>query len=196
VPLKYSQTCEYNGRVKEKLTTAQVILHPVRARIITALSDRALTPREIAAEMPEIPLGTVYRHINIILDGGLIRIVRERRVHGTVERQFALVEEAAYVNREQLTADDITGLVAALTGVVQSAFGRYTRHAALPPPDGEIAFVAKSLYLTRDEYAELRQTIIAYLQKTGRTPSADFERRFIGFFSVPDPDISRPADAL
>ena len=191
VALDYSQFCEYNFAVtdstpKKVLTRAQAILHPVRARLVVALSDRALTPREAARQMPEIPLGTVYRHINILLDAGMIRVVSERKVHGVTERQFALIEERTFVNREELTADDVTGLVAALTGVVQSAFGRYVQTTPMPPEDGAISLVVKSLLLTRDEHAALRQMISDYLKKTGRQPSDEYERRFIAFFSTPD----------
>ena len=176
---------------KKILTRAEAILHPVRARIIVAFSDRSLTPRDVAGQMPEIPLGTVYRHINLLLDAGLIRVVAERKIHGVTERRFALVEQQAYVKREELTAEDITGLIAALTGVVQSAFGRYVQHTPMPPADGAITLVAKSLLLTHEEYAALRKMVGDYLKKTGRRASPEYERRFFAFFSAPDlPEVT------
>ena len=175
-----------NATQKKVLTRAQAILHPVRARITVALSDRALTPREVARQMPEIPLGTVYRHINLLLNAGIIRVVAVRKVQGVLERQFALIQEQAFLKREELTADDITGLVAALTSVVQATFGRYIQNTPMPPPEGAMTFVINSVLLTRDEYAALRQTIADYMKKTGRQPSDEYERRFIAFFSTPD----------
>lgn len=163
----------------------------MRARILVALQDRPLTPRQISPLMEDVPLGTLYRHLNILLEAGLIEVVRERRVNGTLERQFALVMAADYLDntdREQLTAEDIVGLVSVLTGVVQAAFQRYIRDASLPLSEGEASFIVKSLYLTPEEYAQFRQQVIELLAKAGREPSPEYERRFFGYFSVPDPE--------
>jgi DNA-binding transcriptional ArsR family regulator len=179
--------------MNETASKTRAILHPVRARIIVALNDRPLTPRRIAALMEEVPLGTVYRHLNILLEAGLIKVVGERRVKGTLERQFAVVDSASFLTekeRESLTADDITGLVAALSGVIQAGFHRYTERVQLPPKEGEISLIAKSLYLTREEYDAFRRTLITLLGKVGRGPGPEYERRMIGFFSVPDPELA------
>jgi DNA-binding transcriptional ArsR family regulator len=171
----------------------RAILHPVRARIIVTLNDRPLTPRRIAAQMEDVPLGTVYRHLNILLEAGLIKVVGERRVKGTLERQFAIVDSATFLSekeRANLTADDITGLVAALSGVIQAGFHRYVQRAALPPKEGEVSFLAKSLYLTGEEYGVFRRHLITLLGKVGREPGPQYERRLIGFFSAPDPEFA------
>lgn len=178
----------------ETPTKTRAILHPVRARIIVALNDRPLTPRRIAAQMEDVPLGTVYRHINILHQAGLIKVVGERRVKGTLERQFAVVDAATYLSEKDLaslTADDITGLAAAVSSAVQAGFHRYVQQAQLPPKEGEISMVARSLYLTHQEYAAFRQHLVEVLSKMGRDPGPEYERRLIGFFSVPDPEIAQ-----
>lgn len=169
----------------------KAILHPVRTRILVALNDRPLTPRRIAVQMEDVPLGTVYRHLNILLEAGLIKVIGERRVKGTLERQFAIVDSATFLTekeRETLTADDITGLVAALSGAIQAGFHRYTASARMPPKEGEISLIAKSLYLTLEEYGEFCGHLITLLSKVGRGPDSQYERRLIGFFSAPNPE--------
>lgn len=175
--------------MKQPFSKTKAILHPIRAQIIVALHDRPMTPRQIAAQIETVPLGTVYRHINLLLSAGLIEVVRERRVYGTIERQFALKEAKGYLTeeeREQLTGEDIVGLVSALTGVVQAAFARYVRTETMPPEAGEIAFVVRSLYLKPDEYEAFRTEFTSLLGKAGRQPSPEYIRRLIGFFTVPD----------
>jgi hypothetical protein len=44
----------------------------------------------------------------------------------------------SYVNREELTADQIIGLVGALTSIVQATFSRYVRDYPMPPEEGAI----------------------------------------------------------
>ncbi len=175
--------------MNKPLSKAKALLHPLRAQIVVALHDRPLTPRQIAAQIETAPLGTVYRHINLLMDAGIIEVVRERRVYGTLERQFALKESAEYITeqeRQNLTGEEIVGLVAALAGVVQTAFIRYVQTEPLPPSAGELACVVRSLYLTAEEYAAFREQFVSLLGKTGRQPAPGFERRIVGFFSVPD----------
>lgn len=62
-------------------------MHPMRLRIVkTFLGDRALTTAQIAAELDDIPMGSLYRHIAMLTKGGVLQVVAERRVRGTAER--------------------------------------------------------------------------------------------------------------
>lgn len=169
---------------------ARALLHPIRVRIVTALQDRQLTPRQLSAFLDDVPLTTLYRHINLLLEAGMLEVVAERRVHGTVERVFTVVEAATYLNEEDrasLTAEDITGLVGALSGVVQEVFHRYVRHTPLPPPAGEVSFLVRSLYLDEEQYQALRQYLLELMHSPGnQAPEAGEQRRMIAFFSAPD----------
>jgi DNA-binding transcriptional ArsR family regulator len=172
---------------------ARAIQHPVRALMMMTIDDRHLTPRQIAALLEGVPLGTIYRHLNILLEAGLVEVVGERRVKGTVERTFTVVASEVYLSptdREKLTADDIMGYVSTLTGTVRAAFDRYTRKATMPPKEGDVAFLAQTLYLTPEEYAEFRQQMLSLLGKVGRQAGPGYERRMIGFFSVLEPEVN------
>lgn len=174
------------------LTRAKAILHPIRARVLVALQDRKLTPLQLSTFLSDVPLTTLYRHINLLHDAGLIEVCEERRVHGTLERVFTVVEAATYLSEEdraKLTAEDVLALVGALGGTVQEAFGRYVRHAPMPPREGEVSFLAKSLYLTEEEYQGIRQHLIELMRnRVGRETEEGRHRRLIAFFSAPDFD--------
>jgi DNA-binding transcriptional ArsR family regulator len=169
---------------------ARALLHPIRVRIVTALQDRQLTPRQLSVYLEDVPLTTLYRHINLLLEAEMLEVVSERRVHGTVERVFTVVERATYLSEEDrahLTAEDITGLVGALTGVVQEVFHRYVRHAPLPPSEGDISFLVRSLHLTEEQYQALRQYLLELMRlEVGQVPIENERRRMIAFFSAPD----------
>ena len=61
-------------------TKADVLLHPVRLRIVQALLPRRqLTAQEIGRHLGDVPQATLYRHLNKLLDGGIIEIVHESR---------------------------------------------------------------------------------------------------------------------
>jgi DNA-binding transcriptional ArsR family regulator len=73
------------------MTKSEVLTHPVRMRIVlTMVGGRDLTTADIAAEMPDVPIATLYRHIAVLSDGNVIDVVKERRVRGAVERTFRL----------------------------------------------------------------------------------------------------------
>ena len=75
---------------------AGLILHPVRIQIITAMSTQRMTARELSEVMPDIPQTTLYRHLNALLRGGVIQVVEEYPVRGTVERVYALVAPPSF----------------------------------------------------------------------------------------------------
>lgn len=179
------------------VSRAKALLHPIRTRIVFVLQDRQLNAARIARILGDVPLTTLYRHINLLLDAGVITIAKETRIHGTVEREFKLVESATYIDaeRDKPTAEDVVGLVNALTGIVREGFNRYVQQAPMPPPAGEVSFLVKSLYLTAEEQAGLRQYIMELMRSPERwKPAPGRDRRLIGYFAVPD--VSPELDAV
>ena len=71
-------------------STVDLILHPVRLRILLALADNHWSARQIAQVMPDVAQATLYRHINALAEGNILQIVEERPVRGTVEKVYAL----------------------------------------------------------------------------------------------------------
>ena len=73
------------------MASADLLLHPVRLRIVKAfLGDRALTTGQLAAELDDVPPGSLYRHVALLAKAGVLQVVAERRVRGAVERTYTL----------------------------------------------------------------------------------------------------------
>jgi hypothetical protein len=73
------------------MTPADVLLHPVRLRLIQAfLGDRALTTADLRDELPDVPPASLYRHIARLVDAAVLSVVSERRVRGALERTYVL----------------------------------------------------------------------------------------------------------
>jgi hypothetical protein len=73
------------------VTSATLLLHPVRLRILEAfLGDRKLTTADLRAELDDISAASLYRHVAFLVDGGVLDVVGERRVRGAVERTYVL----------------------------------------------------------------------------------------------------------
>ncbi len=87
------------------MTTADLLLHPVRLRIVQAfLGDRALTTSALIAELGDIPAASLYRHVARLVNAGVLAVVAERRVRGALERTYVLRLAAASIGADQFAA--------------------------------------------------------------------------------------------
>lgn len=85
-------------------TDPGVLIHPVRLRILGELSGRALTTRQLAVALADVPQATLYRHVGVLADAGVIEVIRQQAVNGAVERTYGVVAGAG-----RLSADDMAG---------------------------------------------------------------------------------------
>jgi DNA-binding transcriptional ArsR family regulator len=60
---------------------------PLRGTILDLLMERAATVAELAAAIGR-PKSTVAHHVNVLVDAGLLRVVRTRRVRAIDERYY------------------------------------------------------------------------------------------------------------
>src|ERR1700761_5513803 len=118
------------------MATADLLLHPVRLRIVKAfLGNRTLTARQLAAELPDVPPATLYRHVDRLADAGVLRVVSERRVRGTVERTYGLDLLAAQVQPGPLAAMTADDHARAFVAYVAGMLGDFDRYLAGGPRD-------------------------------------------------------------
>lgn len=162
---------------------ADLFLHPIRLRIITAISTHRMTAKDIAHTMPEVPLTTLYRNINALVEGGIIRIVEENQIRGTVERVYALA------GIPSLTAEDLSGMS---KEDCQQAFSVYlstlmsdARRYLDGKPDGKeinllqdgVVVSKIELYLTPEENSSLNERIQRIILEAGQNVPAPARRR-------------------
>lgn len=58
-----------------------------RRKILTLLGARAASPTDLA-EALAVPKGTVAHHVKVLLDAGLVKVVRTRKVRALTERYY------------------------------------------------------------------------------------------------------------
>jgi DNA-binding transcriptional ArsR family regulator len=171
---------------------ADLILHPVRARIIVEVSGRRITAKEIAESMPEIPMTTLYRHINALTDGGILAVVEENQVRGTVERVYALDREATDLTPEelsQMTREDYDQL---FTLFVTSLLGDFSRYLDNREPENidivadGLKFGKVQLHLTEAEFEALQIQVYGAIESVvGNEPSPDRKPRIASVTFIP-----------
>ena len=77
--------------------------HPLRNTILGLLHERAATVTELAVAVRR-PKSTVANHVKVLVDAGLVQVVRTRRVRAIEERFYGRTARMFYVSVER-TAD-------------------------------------------------------------------------------------------
>lgn len=170
-----------------------LLLHPIRLQIVTALSNRQMTARELADFITRVPLTTLYRHINALVDGGLLQIASETQVRGTVERTYALAV------RPSISADDLRGMkkqdyqqafmiyLSSLMSIAQRYLDRKGDDEEFNPLDDGMELSLGTLNLSDEEFQDLNRRILdVILSSADNPPGAGRKPRTFTYLFIPE----------
>jgi hypothetical protein len=174
------------------MASADVLLHPVRLRIVKAfLGDRALTTSELAAELDDVPAASLYRHVGLLTKAGVLQVVAERRVRGAVERTYAMRLLAAQVQPNEARAMSLEDHARGFMAYVAGMLGDFDRYLASEPADpirDGAGYRVAAMWLTDEEFADLAREITeAYLPRLANPPAKGRRRRMIYTVTLPAP---------
>jgi len=93
----------------EVSTPAQLraISDPLRTTILDLVLERAATVAELAAAVGR-PKSTVAHHVNVLVEAGMLRVVRTRRVRAIDERYYGRTGRTLYVGVARRPGDMTT----------------------------------------------------------------------------------------
>ncbi|PPJ10423.1 ArsR family transcriptional regulator [Nocardia nova] len=172
------------------MTSADLLLHPIRLRIMQAfLNDRALTTSELRDELPDVAATTLYRHMTRLVDAGVLTVVAERRIRGTVERTYVLRLSAASLGLDEVDAmsaeDHRQAFMAYIAGLLGD-FDRYLARGDIDLLRDQVAYRLAAMWLTDAEFAELRGELLQVLQpRLANPPAPDRIRRIYASVLLP-----------
>jgi DNA-binding transcriptional ArsR family regulator len=110
---------------------ADLILHPVRFRILEKLVSDQLTTAEIAGQLSDVPKSSIYRHIRLLLDEGMIAVDDTRQIRGVVEKTYRL-NQPFHLGAEdvaRLTPEEHIGYFRNYIMTVMQGFSSYIQAA-------------------------------------------------------------------
>lgn len=138
---------------------ADVILHPIRMRIIQALvTGGRMTPYQLQEVLRDIPQATLYRHLRKLKDTGILVVADERQNRGTVESVYMLPEMSAELTQEEIqnaTAEDHLTYFINFGAHLIGEFGRYLHQPSMDIFKDGVTYRQHYLYLTAEENIEL-----------------------------------------
>lgn len=136
-----------------------LILHPVRLRILHAMSGgRTRTTSDLCADLPDVPKTSLYRHVGLLAEAGALEVAGEQRVHGAVERTYRLRREGATVDADTAASmslqDHRHGFAAAAAALI-AEFNAYLDREHADPTADLVSYRQGPVWLSREELAEL-----------------------------------------
>lgn len=105
----------------------RALADPLRSTLLELLLERAATVNEMARAVDR-PKSSVAYHVNQLVDAGLLRVVRTRRVRAIEERFYGRVARTYYVGA--LTRAEDKQVVSRINGLAEAAAESVAAHAA------------------------------------------------------------------
>lgn len=159
----------------------ELFMNPARQRILQQLLIHETgTVKELRKALPDIPSASLYRHMKLLTEAGILSVVGENRVRGTVESIYR-------VNKGALEIDDAKGLAvqAALLGICAS-FAKYFSGDSPEPRKDMLMMTTCTLSLTDGEFmnflSEINQVAVKYMDTSVKQ---DSKTRQITLISAP-----------
>ncbi len=147
------------------MDTLDLLLHPVRLRIVHAMSGgRLRTTNALCLELADVPRTSVYRHVGILVQAGVLEVADEYRVHGAVERRYILRRDRAVIDREMaatMTSEDHRRTFALAVSVLLTEFNAYLNRPGADPVADWLGYTQFVLWLTDQERTTLINQFIA-----------------------------------
>lgn len=139
------------------LSKADLLLHPVRIRIVGEFSGRPRSIGELAAALQDIAQTTLYRQVGVLADGGILEVVEERATAGPAERVYRVAPGADRVGPAELdglTAEAHLHHFSVYAASLIDSFATYIGSGdAVPSTDG-LAYNRAVVHLSDEERAQ------------------------------------------
>lgn len=173
---------------------ADLLLHPIRLRIVMAMAGDELTTAELAQRLTDVPQATLYRQVAVLHDAGILEVVAETQNRGGVERTYRLVENAASLGPEdatQMTAEEHMAGLTTFVGAVVEATARYLHSEGARPGADVFGYRQIPLWLSDQEAREMIESLGRVIQPFLDNQPEGRSRVLLNTILIPDGSAGR-----
>lgn len=167
---------ERDPKAAQRAYEAQMVraaAHPIRAKALSMMSERASSPKEIAAAVGK-PIGNVTYHVNALEKAGLATLVEEKKRGGATEH-FYVATNFTDEESEQLGPDARKAAFGSMLHLIIVDTALALESGTLDRrPDTHLARIP--LYVDEEGWREIRDIYIAALDAALRVQAACAER--------------------
>ena len=180
------------------MDTVGLLLHPVRLRIVHALSGgRVRTTAALCASLSDVPKTTVYRHVGLLADGGVLQVADEQRVRGAVERHYRLRRDRAAIDPAAgatMTLEEHRQGFAAAMAALLAEFDAYLARPGAEPFADRVGYRQGVVWLSDEELAEAAAELQAVLAvRAGNRAAPGRRPRLLSMIQFPTGEPSADA---
>lgn len=170
------------------LEQVRLLADPLKLRIIQAFAEGPKTTRDVADQLGE-NLTRLYRHVDALLDAGLIEITAEQQKRGTVERTFRAIAQRYEVDRSLFAVD---GGNQAVRDIFRA--GEEEMMAALDEADDELEPLCMRLQIkgSPEQLRQLRDKLEEWLESAQESDGEKCDDAtatagaLVAFYAVPE----------
>ena len=155
--------------VVKRLEQAKLLTDPFKLKLIEGFAGAPATTKQVADRMGE-KAPRLYRHVDALVEEGLLTLVEEKPKRGTIERYYKTVAERFEVDPELFSpatgnGDDTLDLMRTLIRDTESDLVSLFRQMGDSTPDPEAMPIVMKLGIrgTPAEIAELRGKLTEWL---------------------------------
>jgi DNA-binding PadR family transcriptional regulator len=172
-----------------KESKVDVILHPVRMRIIQNLINQQLTSQQLKEMLPDIPQASLYRNIKKLVEAEVIGIVDEIPIRGTVEKVYSVNDQHLSITPEEmnnLSREEHMGFFINFMANLMGEFERYLSKEKIDLIADGVSFRQTPLYLSDAEFAQFVSDLrAAYAKVTPNKPDKGRKKRTLATIIIP-----------
>jgi DNA-binding transcriptional ArsR family regulator len=174
-----------------------LVLHPIRMRIVMALAGREMTAQQLAEALGDVPPATLYRHLNRLTNAGILVVAAERHVRGTLEKAYTLRSQGAYLDAQEFAALSKEDHLRYFTAFVASLLDDFSRYVNNAKPfnvltDG-VGYQKFPLELSDEEFIEVAKGInAAIIPHLNNLPAPGRKRRIFATIVMPEVESNTP----
>jgi DNA-binding transcriptional ArsR family regulator len=172
-----------------KNSRTKLILHPVRMRILQSLlNGQQQNVQQIAARLKDVPQATLYRHLNKLLEAGVIMVVQENQIRGTVEKIYALKELPLHTQEDllNLSAEQHLELFLTFTTQVVGLYENYLNQGDVDLVRDGVSYRMANLFLSDEEYLEFIKEMSSLIVKAmANEPTPERKMRNLATILIP-----------
>ncbi|MGD8191367.1 helix-turn-helix domain-containing protein [Brevibacillus ginsengisoli] len=174
-----------------KETKAELLLHPVRMKIIQSLlGGHKLTAADMLKLQKDIPQATLYRHLNKLVEANLIHIHEQKQVRGAVEKIYSLTSENMVLSQADLAhvskEDHMKYFTTFLFGLMDD-FSAYLKQDVIDLEKDGVGYRQIGLYLSDEEFRDFAVEISSVFRKfIGNQPNEKRVKRIFSTIVIPE----------
>jgi DNA-binding transcriptional ArsR family regulator len=163
----------------------KLLSHPVRLRIIETLRILELaSTQDICDFLDDVPASSIYRHLRLMREGGLIDVAETRTVNGSIERLYELrmPSGAEVIERDEYVSLSLERKLQHFSTVINSFMASLPDYLGSDPPVDEVFREVRTptqfFYATPEELREIWKQIDAIIEKARTNPPSGGRKRY------------------